>query len=99
MKFNRVAVWGGAIGALVLMTAISCIFGIIVPSLLPRFYTALVVTFIFYFFGIKLLLDWYHMEHEGDKEELKEVEQELEELDKKLLSSHKIISDPENPTE
>jgi putative Ca2+/H+ antiporter (TMEM165/GDT1 family) len=74
MKFNRIAVWTGAISALVLMTAISCMFGIIVPTLLPRFYTALVVTFIFYFFGIKLLLDWHHMENEGDKEELKEVE-------------------------
>ena len=78
MKFNRMAVWGGAIAALILMTAISCLFGIIVPTLLPRFYTALVVTFIFYFFGCKLLYEWYHMENEGDKEELKEVEMELE---------------------
>ncbi|CAD8133673.1 unnamed protein product [Paramecium pentaurelia] len=98
MKFNRLAVFAGAAGALVLMTAISCAFGIIVPTLLPRFYTAIVVTIIFYFFGGKLLFDWYHMENEGDKEELKQVEMELEELDKKLLSSHKII-DPENPTE
>ncbi|CAD8176218.1 unnamed protein product [Paramecium octaurelia] len=98
MKFNRMAVFAGAAGALVLMTAISCAFGIIVPSLLPRFYTAIVVTIIFYFFGAKLLYEWYHMENEGDKEELKQVEMELEELDKKLLSSHKII-DPENPSE
>ncbi|CAD8167761.1 unnamed protein product [Paramecium octaurelia] len=98
MKFNRLAVFAGAIAALVLMTGISCAFGIIVPTLLPRFYTAIVVTIIFYFFGAKLLFDWYHMENDGDKEELKQVEMELEELDKKLLSSHKII-DPENPSE
>ncbi|CAK61599.1 unnamed protein product (macronuclear) [Paramecium tetraurelia] len=98
MKFNRLAVFAGATAALVLMTGISCAFGIIVPTLLPRFYTAIVVTIIFYFFGAKLLFDWYHMENDGDKEELKQVEMELEELDKKLLSSHKII-DPENPSE
>lgn len=74
MKFNRYAVWAGAAGALVLMTAISCLFGMIVPSLLPKFYTSLIVTFIFYFFAGKLLYDWYHMENDGDKEELKEVE-------------------------
>ena len=35
MKYNRVAVFIGAASALVLMTILSCAFGMVVPNLIP----------------------------------------------------------------
>jgi len=67
MKYNRIAVWSGAATALIIMTVLSCCFGMVVPQLIPKFYTEIIVTCIFYVFAIKLLYTWYTMEKEGDE--------------------------------
>lgn len=39
MKFNKFFVWIGALSALIIMTFLSCVFGAIVPTLIPIIYT------------------------------------------------------------
>jgi putative Ca2+/H+ antiporter (TMEM165/GDT1 family) len=60
MRYNRLAVLSGALFALFLMTAISTGFGLIVTSLLPPFYTRVIASALFFFFGGKLLYDAYN---------------------------------------
>ena len=54
------AVLSGALLALFLMTAISTAFGTLVTTLIPAFYTHLITTVLFFFFGFKLLYDAYN---------------------------------------
>jgi putative Ca2+/H+ antiporter (TMEM165/GDT1 family) len=58
MRYVKSAVFVGAAGALVFMTAISCAFGLILPKLLPKFYTGVIAMILFLFFGFKLLYEW-----------------------------------------
>jgi len=44
MKYDRLSVFVGAIGALALMTALSSVMGFTLPSLLPRKYTHVAAT-------------------------------------------------------
>ncbi len=39
MRYNKFHVWIGAVGALVIMTLLSCVFGAVVPTLIPVVYT------------------------------------------------------------
>lgn len=79
MKHNRTLVYGGAIGALALMTVLSVGIGFALPSLLPKKYTHYAAVLLFGYFGYKLLAEAYEIYKEPPEknEELEEVEQEL----------------------
>jgi len=85
MRYNRIAVLAGALLALFLMTAISTGFGTLVTSLVPAFYTHIITTALFFFFGIKLLYDAYNDEGAEINHEKSEVELELNELHSKMM--------------
>ncbi|KAL3798631.1 hypothetical protein ACHAW5_001275 [Stephanodiscus triporus] len=82
MRNDRAAVFGGAILALVVMTVLSTLMGLVLPALMPRRYTHLIGGALFLYFGFKLLSDSRSM-GEGVSEELEEVEEELAEMNKK----------------
>jgi putative Ca2+/H+ antiporter (TMEM165/GDT1 family) len=78
MRFNRMTVFLGACGALLVMTALSTAIGVAVPAMLPRLYTHYAAAALFAYFGIKLLRDGSAMQSGGGvSEELMETEQEL----------------------
>jgi putative Ca2+/H+ antiporter (TMEM165/GDT1 family) len=75
----RCAVFAAAISALALMTVLSAMMGQTLPALLDPTLTHYAATALFFFFGVKLLKDAAGMEAGGDlKEELEEVEEELQ---------------------
>ncbi|EED87114.1 predicted protein, partial [Thalassiosira pseudonana CCMP1335] len=82
MRNDRVAVFGGAILALIVMTILSTMMGLVLPSLIPRTYTHIFGGILFLYFGVKLLVDSRSMEDKVS-EELEEVEEELAEMNKK----------------
>eukprot|EP00804_Cyclotella_cryptica_P013628 CCRYP_012958-RA/>CCRYP_012958-RA protein AED:0.17 eAED:0.17 QI:171/1/1/1/1/1/2/3013/390 len=88
MRNDRIAVFGGAIMALIIMTILSTMMGLVLPSLMPRKYTHILGGILFLYFGIKLLVDSRSMEDKVS-EELEEVEEELAELNKKQSKAKK----------
>jgi len=88
MRYNRLAVLAGALLALLLMTIISTAFGSIVPVLLPEHITYIVITILFFFFGVKLLYDAF-TDKPGEHDEQAEVEQELNQAHAKLMKNTK----------
>jgi len=89
MRYNRLAVFAGAIAALVIMTGISTAFGWIVPILIPPRITQIIVTVLFFFFGAKLLYDVYNDDGTEENEEAAEVEAELDKVHSKLMQDKK----------
>jgi len=77
MRQERSAVFCGAILSLYVMTVLSSIMGLVLPSLIPVKYTHILGGILFLYFGIKLLLDSRGMEANRVSEELEEVEEEL----------------------
>mmetsp|Transcript_89826 Transcript_89826/g.192623 ORF Transcript_89826/g.192623 Transcript_89826/m.192623 type:complete len:254 (-) Transcript_89826:159-920(-) len=87
MRHGGQTVFAGAAGALAVMTALSALMGMVLPSLLPRQYTHWAAVGLFVYFGVKLLLEAIEMVRNGTgmgaSEELEEVEKELKDDDKK----------------
>lgn len=77
MKHGRMVVFSGAIAALALMTVLSAVMGFAVPNLLPKKYTQIGATVLFFYFGARLLKEAIGMKPGEVSEELAEVEQEL----------------------
>ena len=77
MKHERLAVFTGAMAALILMTILSTAMGLVLPKLLDRRYTHILSGVLFLYFGIKLIHDSRGMETGKHSEELEEVEEEL----------------------
>jgi putative Ca2+/H+ antiporter (TMEM165/GDT1 family) len=77
MRNSRIAVFGGAILALIVMTIISTVMGFILPSILPRAYTHILGGLLFLYFGYKLLRDSRALQEYKVSDELEEVEEEL----------------------
>eukprot|EP00527_Entomoneis_sp_CCMP2396_P004478 CAMPEP_0198146490 /NCGR_PEP_ID=MMETSP1443-20131203/29608_1 /TAXON_ID=186043 /ORGANISM="Entomoneis sp., Strain CCMP2396" /LENGTH=326 /DNA_ID=CAMNT_0043810475 /DNA_START=32 /DNA_END=1012 /DNA_ORIENTATION=+ len=77
MKHSRVAVFSGAILALIVMTILSTAMGLILPAFMPRKYTHWLGGALFMYFGFKLLYDSREMDAGKASEELEEVEEEL----------------------
>jgi len=77
MKQDRRFVFAGAILALVLMTVLSTLLGLLLPQFLDRKYTHLLAGALFGYFGIKLVYDSRSMANHKVSEELDEVEEEL----------------------
>eukprot|EP00581_Thalassiosira_minuscula_P018941 CAMPEP_0183720426 /NCGR_PEP_ID=MMETSP0737-20130205/13037_1 /TAXON_ID=385413 /ORGANISM="Thalassiosira miniscula, Strain CCMP1093" /LENGTH=384 /DNA_ID=CAMNT_0025950285 /DNA_START=58 /DNA_END=1212 /DNA_ORIENTATION=+ len=88
MRNDRMAVFGGAILALIVMTILSTFMGLVLPALIPRKYTHIIGGILFLYFGVKLLVDSRGMEDKVS-EELEEVEEELAEMNKKKGKAHK----------
>ena len=57
MRNDRAAVFGGAILALIVMTVLSTLMGLVLPALMPWKYTHLIGGALFQYFGFKLLND------------------------------------------
>ena len=77
MRHPRTIVWGGAVGALVVMTVLSTLVGHVAPLLISRQYTQYAAAALFLFFGVRMIKDGCAVEHAGASEELEEVEAEL----------------------
>lgn len=77
MKNDRLAVFCGAVLALIVMTILSSMMGLVLPSILPRKYTHIIGGILFLYFGIKLLIDSRSIAQGKCSDELEEVEEEL----------------------
>lgn len=77
MKNDRLSVFGGAILALAVMTILSSMMGLVLPSFLPRKYTHIIGGLLFFYFGVKLLMESRNMSEGKCSDELEEVEEEL----------------------
>uniref|UniRef100_A0A7S1CD49 GDT1 family protein n=1 Tax=Bicosoecida sp. CB-2014 TaxID=1486930 RepID=A0A7S1CD49_9STRA len=77
MQYDRAPVFGGAIGALALMTALSAAIGWALPAILPKTYTHYAAVALFAYFGAKLLKEAREMKDGEPNEELEEAEREL----------------------
>lgn len=80
MRYNRLLVFSGAAGALLVMTVLSVGIGLTLPALLPKEYTHYAAAALFVYFGVKLLQEARAMPADGGGEhsELAEAEEELE---------------------
>lgn len=80
MKYDRLLVFSAAFGALAPMTILSAIFGHAVPALIPKRLTSFLAAALFLVFGIKMLREGFAISPDaGVSEEMREVEEELEE--------------------
>lgn len=80
MRHPRLLVFSAAFSALIVMTVLSAVLGHAVPTLIPERFTHLAAAALFLVFGFKLLREGLAMSpDEGVGEEMREVEQELEE--------------------
>uniref|UniRef100_K3WA02 GDT1 family protein n=1 Tax=Globisporangium ultimum (strain ATCC 200006 / CBS 805.95 / DAOM BR144) TaxID=431595 RepID=K3WA02_GLOUD len=77
MKQDRVVVFAGAIGALIVMTVLSVVMGVVATKFLPPHVTHYIGALLFIGFGAKMLYDSREMSATGPSEELSEVEEEL----------------------
>lgn len=62
MKYRKLIVFFGAFAALAVMTVLSALFGKVLFSLIPKIYTDIIVTILFFYFGFKLLYEAYTAE-------------------------------------
>lgn len=91
MRNDRLAVFSGAILALICMTILSSLMGLVLPALIPRQYTHYFGGILFLYFGIKLIVESRSIPEGKCSDELEEVEEELNHGSKK--------NDPENKLE
>lgn len=87
MRHPRLLVFSAAFSALVVMTVLSAVMGHAVPALLSERFTHFAAAALFLVFGVRLIKEGLAMSpDEGVGEEMREVEQELEE--KEQLARH-----------
>ncbi|CAL8119960.1 unnamed protein product [Orchesella dallaii] len=80
MRYSRLRVFSGAIGALSLMTVVSALFGY-GTTIIPKAITYYISTVFFTIFGLKMMYDGYRMSpHEGHKK-LKQIKATLRRRD------------------
>jgi putative Ca2+/H+ antiporter (TMEM165/GDT1 family) len=80
MRHPRLLVFSAAFSALVVMTVLSAVMGHAVPSLLSERFTHFAAAALFLVFGVKLIREGLAMSpNDGVGEEMREVEEELEE--------------------
>ena len=80
MRHPRLVVFSAAFSALAVMTVLSAVLGHAVPAFLSERFTHLAAAILFLVFGVKLLREGLDMSpDEGVGEEMREVEEELEE--------------------
>ncbi|CAF2066632.1 unnamed protein product [Rotaria magnacalcarata] len=81
MRYSRLVIYCGAMGALGAMTILSALLGNIVTKFIPRIYTYYISSILFACFGIKMLRDGYLMSPEEGTEEYEEAQHEVEQVD------------------
>ena len=99
LRYRKFVVFFGAYGALLVMTVLSAIFGKVVTSRISPIFTDILVTLLFFIFGLKTIYDSTQHEAEEENDELKEVEIELKEMDfcyvlKRVLIVRDLGRDP-----
>ena len=82
MTNPRLLIFSAAISALSVMTLLSALLGHVVPTLLSKKYTQLIVSILFVIFGIKMLLEAMDMKGDEISEEMEQVQSELIAKDK-----------------
>jgi putative Ca2+/H+ antiporter (TMEM165/GDT1 family) len=89
MRHPRLLVFSAAFSALIVMTILSAVLGHAVPSLLSERFTHFAAAALFLVFGVKLIREGLAMSpSDGVGEEMREVEQELEE--KEQMARNKL---------
>jgi putative Ca2+/H+ antiporter (TMEM165/GDT1 family) len=80
MRHDRLIVFAGAFGSLLVMSILSAAMGRILPSLIPKTWTQLAAAGLFFVFGVKMIFEARGMKggSEEIEEEMREVEEELE---------------------
>jgi len=77
MQHSRLLIWTSALAALILMTSISCVFGLTAIALVPKIYLHWAVVSLMYFFGAQMLKNgWFMPKDEAGFDELQEVQRE-----------------------
>ncbi|OQD77014.1 hypothetical protein PENDEC_c003G03626 [Penicillium decumbens] len=86
MRHPRLVVFSSAFSALAIMTVLSAVLGHAVPTLIPKSVTKFMAAILFLVFGAKMFKEGREMSpDEGVGEEMREVEQELEEKEQEQL--------------
>ena len=94
LRYSKFVVFFGAYGALLVMTVLSAIFGKVVTSWISPVFTNILVTLLFFIFGLKMIYDSTQHEAEEENDELKEVEIELKEMEEKFIERSSANSSP-----
>ncbi|KAJ1633671.1 hypothetical protein T492DRAFT_979024 [Pavlovales sp. CCMP2436] len=84
MRNSRLAIYSGAMLALVVMTLLAVGAGNLAPLLIPKVYTHYAAAALFLFFGVRLLKDGWGMHPDHVSDELEETEAELGEESEEL---------------
>ena len=80
MKHSRLVVFSAAFSSLVIMSVLSAFLGHVVPNLIPKAYTDVLASLLFFCFGARMVYEAWHME-EDNQEEMTEVEEELKQVE------------------
>ncbi|KAF8308122.1 UPF0016-domain-containing protein [Clavulina sp. PMI_390] len=80
MRHPRLTVFAGAFGSLLVMSVLSAAMGRILPSLLPKIYTHLAASALFFVFGARMFREGREMGDDNEKlqEEMREAEEEID---------------------
>ncbi|WWC90883.1 uncharacterized protein L201_005820 [Kwoniella dendrophila CBS 6074] len=80
-RHPRMTVFGGAFASLVVMSILSAALGRVILGLIPKVWTLWAAAILFLVFGIKMLQESFSMSNDNShmQEEMREVEEELEE--------------------
>ncbi|KAI9280795.1 hypothetical protein BY458DRAFT_500401 [Sporodiniella umbellata] len=89
MKHSRVIVFSAAFSSLAIMSALSAFLGHVVPNLIPKRYTDVCASILFFCFGFRMLYEAYQMEQGAENEEMAEVEEELKTVEDRE-QAHKL---------
>ncbi|KAF8577565.1 UPF0016-domain-containing protein, partial [Ramaria rubella] len=86
MRHPRAIVFAGAFGSLVVMSFLSAEMGHLLPTLVPRRWTQAAAATLFLVFGLKMVQEGRSMKSGNEKiqEEIREVEEEIEDEEAKL---------------
>jgi putative Ca2+/H+ antiporter (TMEM165/GDT1 family) len=85
LRYSEIIVFLGAYGALFLMTILSTAFGKFATSWISPLFTNIIVTILFLYFGVRMLLDAKNHEETEGNEDMKAVEHELKEMETKFI--------------
>lgn len=97
MRHMRFTVFGGAMGALALMTVLSALLGF-ATTVIPKVYTYYASTALFIIFGLRMLREGWYMSPDEGQEELEEVQADLKRRDEEMEKEAKLTlsQDPES---
>ena len=79
MRQSRLIVFSGAFASLAVMSVLSAMLGVVLPTLLPKQVTTFFAAILFFVFGAKMLQQGLQMTGEEMEEEWQEAEREIRE--------------------